>query len=250
MVNLLPQLWQLTQPASVVEAQYSSYRISAFTLANSNTVATLVGEVALSLTSNFTIARPFQQTIINDDTSYIIAIRYTDTQGITYRYVLFDANGVFAIQWADYAGEVLGAGAVLEIWANPDETVIASSDDIVFYFNTLTPYSVTSPPPCACNGSVVAVSNGPLDSNPTTGSGTTPTTPGGGDMTQGYFDTVADMLASQTGSWSQAMCYNWFAGDGQITEWTIVTGVRMTTKENNIILMDDGDGYAIRTPQA
>ena len=91
MVNLLPQLWQLTQPASVVEAQYSSYRISAFTLANSNTVATLVGEVALSLTSDFTIARPFQQTIINDDTSYIIAIRYTDTQGITYRYVLFDA---------------------------------------------------------------------------------------------------------------------------------------------------------------
>jgi len=248
MVNLLPQLWQLTQPASVVEAQYSSYRISAFTLANSNTVATLVGEVALSLTSNFTIARPFQQTIINDDTSYIIAIRYTDTQGITYRYVLFDANGVFAIQWADYAGEVLGAGAVLEIWANPDETVIASSDDIVFYFNTLTPYSVTSPPPCACNGSVVAVSNGPLDSNPTTGSGTTPT-PTTPEMTQGYFDTVADMLASTTGSWDQALCYNWNVGDGQITEWTIST-IAMTPSAGNVLFMDDGNGYAVRTPQA
>lgn len=87
------------------------------------------------------------------------------------------------------------------------------------------------------DGRAVYVPNTPID-NP--------------DRPTRHFRTVAHMLASQSGTWDRAMCHNWddtTAGEGVITEWVMVVGRQPGTVGENIRLMDDGNGYAVRSPQ-
>ena len=67
-----------------------------------------------------------------------------------------------------------------------------------------------------------------------------------------HFRTVADMLASESGPWDRAMCHNWDespAGTGILTEWVMVVGRSPGPVSENILLMNDGIGYAVRSPQ-
>jgi len=225
--------------------------MQAFTLTNdSHATSDIVGELPLENSLPVSIALPFQQAVVNRDTSYQIAIRYIDDEGAVYRYLLFAGNGAFQLQYPTYDGETIGPNATLEIWANPVDTVIAASDDIVFYLNTITPYGVSNPSPCGCTGIVQGTG--------TFGASASDNPPGGGQtvtvvVQQGsdtFFETVADMLASPSRSWTRCVCFNWVADDEQITEWFFVAGRTMTPNGDTILLMDDAGGYTVRTPQA
>lgn len=136
----------IIRPATV------SCTIPAFILSNGeHSVSTLLAEYPLTNSTAVTIARPFQGMVENSDTSYIIAVRYTDSSGNTYRYILFNANGAFNILYPVYAGQTIGASATIEVWANKDDTTILASDDILFMVNTITPYGVDNTPVGFCS---------------------------------------------------------------------------------------------------
>jgi len=138
-------------PARVVRPVYTTVTIAAFTLSSpSEETSGIAGTAALGNTENFSIALPFQQNVDNPDTSYVICVRYTDANGITYRYLLFDGNDAFSTTFAEYTGQTIGPNAVIEIWANPANLTVMASDDIVFYINTLTRYGNQNSSFCAC----------------------------------------------------------------------------------------------------
>jgi len=138
-------------PTIIRPATYSC-TIPAFVLSNAeHSVSTIVAEYPLTNNDSLSIARPFQGMTENPDTTYIIAVRYTDTSGNTFRYVLFDGNGAFFILYPAYAGQVIGESATIEIWANKDDTTIIASADIVFSINTITPYGVANTPVGFCS---------------------------------------------------------------------------------------------------
>lgn len=113
--------------------------IAAFTLSNAeDSVSTIVGTANLGNTTNVTFARPTMQMVRNRDTVYKIAVRFTNEDGDTLRYVLFSGNDAFQLLYEEYAGQTITPGAVIEVWANPDSVTIMSSDDMVFYLNTNT----------------------------------------------------------------------------------------------------------------
>ena len=251
MINAFPQLWPAASEPEIVQPTYRAVTIQAFTLTNeSHATSDIVGELPLENSLPVSIALPFLQAVTNPDRSYQIAIRYIDDNGDVYRYILFDGNEAFQLQYTPYDGQTIRPNAILEIWANPADTVIASSDDIVFYLNTISPYGISNPSPCGCTGVVQGTG--------TFGSSASDNPPSGGQtvtvvVTQSAdaeFETVAEMLASPSRSWTRCVCFNWTAGDEQITEWFFVTGRTMTPNGDTILLMNDAGGYAVRTPQA
>lgn len=113
--------------------------VEAFTLSNSeDSVSTIVGTANLGNTTNVTFARPPLQMVSNRDTSYKVAVRFQNEDGDTLRYVLFDGNDSFTLLYDDYAGQTIAPEAVIEVWANPDNVTVMSSDDLIFWLNTNT----------------------------------------------------------------------------------------------------------------
>jgi len=151
MINYAPQDQFTVAQANVIRPAYATITISAFVLSNpSDTTSAIAGTASFGNTVPFSIALPFQQNVTNPDTSYMICVRFTTDEGITYRYVLFDANDAFSTTFPDYTGQTIGPSAVIEVWANPDDLTIMSSDDIVFYLNTLTRYGNETYAYCPC----------------------------------------------------------------------------------------------------
>jgi hypothetical protein len=152
MINYARQDQFLADSADVKRPTFTNITIIAFVLSNSeHAISTIVARYPLTNSAEVTISRPFGGMVENPDTTYLIAVAYTDSNGVTYRYVLFDANAEFAILYPVYSGEVLGPSATIEIWANPANTTILSSLDINFSLNTITPYSVSNTPVGFCS---------------------------------------------------------------------------------------------------
>lgn len=113
--------------------------VEAFTLSNGeDSVSTIVGTANLGNTTNVTFARPPLQMVANRDTSYKITVRFQNEDGDTLRYVLFGGNDAFTLLYDDYAGQTITPDAVIEVWANPDNVTVMSSDDLIFWLNTNT----------------------------------------------------------------------------------------------------------------
>ena len=113
--------------------------VAAFTLSNGeDSVSTIVGTANLGNTTNITFARPPLQMVANRDTSYKLTVRFQNEDGDTLRYVLFDGNDAFTLLYDDYAGQTITPDAVIEVWANPENVTIMSSDDLIFWLNTNT----------------------------------------------------------------------------------------------------------------
>lgn len=60
------------------------------------------------------------------------------------------------------------------------------------------------------------------------------------------FETIADMLARQTGEFDKALCLNGSAADGVISEWTGLAGIPMDLNPSTVLMMADGLGYVVR----
>lgn len=116
--------------------------IIAFTLANNEpTVNTIVAEYPLTNTVKLSIERPFNQD--NIDSTYLVAVRSLDSDGNVSRYILQrPADLSWEILYPDYSGQTLEAGAIIEIWADKDSTLITATADIVFRLNTLAMYDL------------------------------------------------------------------------------------------------------------
>lgn len=147
-MNNNPQQYWGTSPADPLLPSVVECTILAFTLANDTpTTPTIVAEYPITNNIALTIEQPFMDTL--EDTTYLIAVRYTDTDGNVFRYILY-APDDFTILYPAYTGQKLGASAIVEIWANPDETLITASQDIVFNLNTLTMYNQSNSTLCYC----------------------------------------------------------------------------------------------------
>lgn len=153
MITQVPQYFQSPQyfsAASKLDPSYVEATIPAFTAINSvDTTPTIVLEFPVTNTANVTFRRPLFDG--NTDTSYLLAVRYTDAAGETYRYVLYNnENSGFEILFPDYESQTIGASAIIEVWANPDETTIAASEDLTFVINVLTFYGQSNSTVCFC----------------------------------------------------------------------------------------------------
>lgn len=154
---MLPQNAQYFQPPQSFAASdqrtpvYVTATIPSFTAINSvDTTPTIVLEFPLTNTGNVTLRRPLFDD--NTDDTYLLAIRYTDDAGETYRYVLYNPpNAQFEILFPDYESQTIGESAVIEVWANPAETTIASSADLMFVINTITFYNESATNNCFCS---------------------------------------------------------------------------------------------------
>ena len=148
MSNYRQPFWDADQGTELVPTKVVC-TIEAFSLANDTpTVATIVAEYPITNTTALTIERPFMADL--EDTTYLVAVRYTDNDSNVFRYVLY-APDDFAILYPAYAGEKLGASAIIEIWANPAESLILASTDITFNLNAITLYGETNTALCFCS---------------------------------------------------------------------------------------------------
>lgn len=147
MNNFRQPFWNAEQPNKFVPSKVVC-SITAFTLANDvDTTATIVAEYPITNTTALTLERPFMEDFA--DTSYLVAVRYVDDAGNVYRYILY-APEDFAILYPTYAGESIGSGAIIEIWANPADALITASADITFNLNAVTLYGQTTTALCFC----------------------------------------------------------------------------------------------------
>ena len=61
-----------------------------------------------------------------------------------------------------------------------------------------------------------------------------------------YFDTVADMLASDATKWDRAVTRNYLTGDGDRAEWRMAADPVLADNGFNILATVDGYGFAER----
>lgn len=97
--------------------------------------ATILAEYPLTNTGKISIGRMPDE--IADNDTFILAVRYLDSNGDVIRYVLHHPAGI-NILYPSYDGQTLEASAVLEVWANTQEVsaVLAAAAQIPI--NTLT----------------------------------------------------------------------------------------------------------------
>jgi hypothetical protein len=64
-----------------------------------------------------------------------------------------------------------------------------------------------------------------------------------------FFNTVAEMLAADSGSFDRALCFNLESVDGVQSEWVMICGIAITPNTDTRLQMDDGQGYVLKSTQ-
>lgn len=158
----------------VVAPLTTTAQIAAFSLTNDeSSVSTILAEYPLLNAENITLGIPLNRDFKKYNT-FFVAVRFLNANNDIVRYVLHRPNEDVNLFFPDYASQPIGAAAILEIWANPTDTIVSTNgkvlsiviNDYTYYTGNDTRYipTMTAPTITLTPTVFVATPSGP--SNP------------------------------------------------------------------------------------
>lgn len=119
-----------------VQPAFGAVVIPAFSYAHTYIVAAIVAEYELNNTDAVSVRQPLPDVVVENET-FSLCARYTENS-VTYRYVLYKPAWFDGILFPAYAGQKLGADAVLEIWTLDSYSPCVADEDIELTVGPLT----------------------------------------------------------------------------------------------------------------